>query len=95
MELTATWQRHAGPRGTYAAYIFINILHIIYCRGFWLSVDQKGIQTIRSSDLINPTVLLNFFRVGLSSTQLSSFQATWLTEEHRSGGALKIHASIT
>ena len=83
------------PTRRLRVYIFINILHIIYSRGFQLSVDRKGIQSIRSPGVINPTVLLNFFRVGVSPTQLSSFQATWLTEERRSGGAQKIHASIS
>ena len=68
--MDATW--HLGPRGSATrrlrgVYIFINILHIIYSRGFQLSVDRKGIQTIRSSGVINPIVLLNFFPCGTKS----------------------------
>ena len=44
--LGATWQRHAGPRGAYVAYILIYILHTIYNKGFQPSVDRKGIQTL-------------------------------------------------
>ena len=62
--------------------------------GFQPSVDRKGIQPIKPSGPINPTGFTNIFRVGLSPTQLYLFQATWLMEERRSGGAQEIHASI-
>ena len=62
--------------------------------GLQPSVDRKGIQPIKPSGLINPTGFTNIFRVGLSPTQLYLFQATWLTEERRSGGAQEIHALI-
>ena len=100
MALGATWQRHAGPCGptrahaaciyTYIFYLF----HIVSIMGFQPSVDRKGIQPINPSGVINSTGLLIFFCVGLSPTQLSSFQAMWLTEERRSGGAQKIRALI-
>ena len=69
MALRATWQRHAGPRGAYAAclYLYLYSLHIV--KGIQPSVDRKGIQPIRSSGIINPTVLFNFFHVGLCPTQ--------------------------
>ena len=35
--------------------------------GFQPSVDQKGIQPIRSSGVINPNFFTNLFRVGLKS----------------------------
>ena len=63
--MDATWQHHAGPRGV---YIFINIIHIICSRGFQLSVDRKGIQSLNPSRLINPTGFNNFSRVGLIHT---------------------------
>ena len=69
MALGATWQCHAGPRGAYAAYIIIYILHTIYNKGFQPSVYRKGIQPSKPSGLINPTCFTNFFRVGLSPTQ--------------------------
>ena len=35
--LRATWQRHAGPRGAYAAHIhYIHILHMLYKEVFSL-----------------------------------------------------------
>ena len=61
----------AAPRGPTrrlrGVYIFINILHIIYTRGFQLSVDRKGIQTLNPSGLKNRTGFTNFSRVGLRS----------------------------
>ena len=84
---------HAGPRSVYITYI-IYLFHIVSIMGFQPSVDRKGIQPINPSGVINSTGLLIFFCVGLSPTQLSSFQAMWLTEERRSGGAQKIRALI-
>ena len=81
MALRATWQRHAGPRGAYAAYTYTYLFYIVYIMGIQPSVYRKGIQPTNPSGLINPTCFTNVFRVGLSPTQLSSFQATWLTEE--------------
>ena len=67
--LRATWQLHTGPRGAYAAYIFI-LLHNVYSKGFQPSVYRKGIHLTNPSGLINPTGFTNIFRVGLSPTQL-------------------------
>ena len=94
MALRATWQRHAGPRGAYAAYTYISLFNIVYIMCIQPFVYRKGFQPINPSGLINPMGFTNFFRVGLSPTQLSSFQATWLTEERPSGRAQKIRASI-
>ena len=67
MALRATWQRHAGPRDAYAAYIIIYFIYILYIMGIQPSVYRKGIQPIRSSGVINPTFFFNLFRVGLKS----------------------------
>ena len=82
MALRAMWQRHAGPHGIYAAYTYTYIFNIVYIMGIQPSIYRKGFQPTNPSGLINPTGFTNFFRVGLSPTQLSSFQATSLTEEH-------------
>ena len=42
--LRATWQRHLGPRGAYAAYTYIYNLYSLYM-GIQPSVYQTGIQT--------------------------------------------------
>ena len=72
---------HTGPRSAYAAYTYTYIFSIVYIMGIQPSVYRKGIQPTNLSGLINPTCFTNFFHVGLSPTQLSSFQAMWLTEE--------------
>ena len=64
--LTATWQRHAGPRGV---YMYLYILYSLYNIGIQPSVVRKGIQPIKPSGLINLTGFTNIFRVGLSPTQ--------------------------
>ena len=94
MALRAAWQCHAGPRGAYAAYTYIYNLPMIYSKGIQPSVYRKGIQLSNPLGLINPTCFTNFFPVGLSPTQLFSFQVTWLTEERWIGAALEICASI-
>ena len=58
------------------------------------SVYHKRSQPFKPSPIINPSISLNFSRVGLSPTQLFSFQATWLTEERWISGASEIRASI-
>ena len=67
MALRATWQCHAGPRSTYAAFISIYFIYILFIMGIQPSVYRKGIQPIRSSGVINPTFFFNLFRVRLKS----------------------------
>ena len=71
--MDARW--HARPCDSatraHAAYTYIYILHIIYSKGIQPFIYRKGIQHINPSGLINPTCFTNFFRVGLSPTQLS------------------------
>ena len=66
MARKATWQRHAGPRGAYAAYVYIYILHIIYSKGIQPSVYWKGIQPFKPSPIIYPLIFLNLLLVGLN-----------------------------
>ena len=83
--MDATW--HSGPRGSatraHAAPTVYVYLYFIYYIVYKVQpcVYRKGIQLTNPSDLINPTCFTNFFRVGLSPTQLFSFQATWPLEE--------------
>ena len=59
----------AAPRGpTRRMHLFIYAISYIYNGYSQPSVDQKGIQPIRSSGLINPTILFLLFRVGLIHT---------------------------
>ena len=69
----ATW--HSGPRGSATRAhvaptrrIHIFIIYIVYIMGIQPSVFQKGIQTLYSSGLINPTISSILFRVGLIHT---------------------------
>ena len=70
MALRATWQRHTGPSGAYAAYIFI-LLYNLYSKDLQLSVYRKGIHLTNPSGVINPTGFTNIFRVGLKSHTIS------------------------
>ena len=66
--LRATWQRQAGPRGAYAAYIYIYIFYIFYIvRVFSLPYIERVFKPSNLSGLINPTGFTNLFRVGLKS----------------------------
>ena len=68
----ATW--HSRPHGSatrpHAAYAFIYLCYIVYIFNGYSqpSVDRKGIRPIRSPGLINPTIPLLLFRVGLIHT---------------------------
>ena len=97
---------YAGPRCAYAApyigsykpdIVYTYIYHYLYSlyNGYSAFRISEGFSNLLNRRVfINPTCFTNFFRVGLSPTQLSSFQATWLTEKRWSGGAQKICASI-
>ena len=69
--LRATWQRHAGPRGAYAAYLFIYIYIIYIVRVFSLPYIGRVFKPSNLSGVINPIDFFHFFCVGLSPTQLS------------------------
>ena len=62
----ATWQRHAGPRGAYAATVYIYILFILYSRGIQPSVYRKSIHPFKPSRFIYLLISLNLLRVGLN-----------------------------
>ena len=93
----ATW--HARPRGraTQArAAPTWHILHIylyyIIIRGIQPPVYREGIRPLRSSGVINPTILFFYFRVGLIHMAFI-MQVTWRDKERwiaiegcRSGG---------
>ena len=83
----ATWQRHADPRSAYVAHYtyYIHILHIDSIRGIQPPVYREGIRPFKSSGLINPTIFLFYFRVGLIHTSIT--QVTWRDEERRISGA--------
>ena len=95
----ATW--HARPRGKATraraaptwriVHIYLFILYII--RGIQPPVYQQGIQPIRSSGLINPTISFLLFRVGLIHTAFI-MQVTWHDEERRIKWTIDRHASI-
>ena len=86
----------AEPRGPAqllrgAFYILIYLYYIIV-RGIQPLVYREGIRTLRSSGVINPTILLFYFRVGLIHTAFIML-VTWRDEERwiviggrRSGG---------
>ena len=68
MALRATWQRHAGPRDAYAAYVYVYIFYIIYIvRVFSLPYFGMVFETSNPSGVIKPTGFTNLFRVGLKS----------------------------
>ena len=54
----------------HATNAFIYLCYIVYIYNGYSqpSVVRKGIQPIRSSGLINPTILFFYFRVGLIHT---------------------------
>ena len=65
MALRATWQRHAGPRGAYAAYVYLYILHIPYIMGIQPSVYRKGFQTLITAAPYKCVGFPKLLRVGL------------------------------
>ena len=89
----STTRAHTAPTRRIIIFI-IHIVHSLYKWVFSFPYIGNVFKPTNPSGIINLTSFINIFRVGLSPTQLSSFQATWLTEERRSSGAQKIHASI-
>ena len=75
-----------GPAQRLRGAYYIPIVYLYYIlyisRGFQPSVARKGIHPLGSSGIMNPRVIINFFRVGLSPTQCFQLQATW-SEERR------------
>ena len=87
--LKGTLQRHAGPRGAYAALCDRGIIHIyrkyfVY-RTYKPSDFRNYAIPLIPSHLINPYVFFNFLRVGLSSTRNSKSQDTWRRERRQIG----------
>ena len=81
-----------GPAQRLRGAYYIPIVYLYYIlyiqRGFQPSVARKGIHPLGSSGIINPTVITNFFRVGLKShTVVLKLQATWSEERRRIDGA--------
>ena len=94
----ATW--HSGPRGSATrgprgAYTALHIYLLLrYSKmGFQPSIVWKGIQPIRSSGVINPTIPFLLFRVGLIHTAFI-MQVTWRDEERRIKRAINQRMSI-
>ena len=75
-----TWMRHgtqghvAVPRGPTqrlrGVFNYLYYLHNLYSKGIQPSVYWKGIHLTKPLGLINPTCFTNFFRVGLSPTEM-------------------------
>ena len=65
----AMWQRHTGPRGTYAALCDVYILYILLLRVIvHISIPYSALPNPSYlSHLINQIAFFNFLRVGLSS----------------------------
>ena len=96
-----TW--HARPRGRATrtraaclrgAFLYLYYYYYIYNkRGLQPSLDGKGLNPLKPSGLLNPTVSYNILRVGLIHTSYL-FQVTWREEERQIDGARRSHASI-
>ena len=74
MTRKATWQRHAGPRGAYAAQCDVYIIYILLLRVIvHISIQYSKIANPSYlSHVINQIVFFNFLCVGLSSTRILS-----------------------
>ena len=64
-------RRLRGVMSIIYIYLYIGLIYIV----FRLSIEI--INPLKPSHLINPTLFLNFFRVGLSSTPFLRVQGTW------------------
>ena len=95
--LRATWQRHAGPRGAYAAlYIFfiIIIITIYSIKFFSLPYIGRGFRTLLIVGSYKPDDLLYSFPCGTNPHESYLMQVTWRKERRRIGRGAERGASI-
>ena len=70
-DVTAPRGPTRGLRGAYATYTYILFTYFIYKRYSAFRISKGFFKCSKPSHLINATVSLNFFRVGLSPTQFN------------------------
>ena len=78
------------PRGAYAALHIFIITYIVYKWVFSLSYIGRVFDTYKPSGLINPTISVVLFRVGLIHTILLRCRWRGLTQDIGSGGARNV-----